>query len=236
MSSKFFHHLANDNRICSWVPAVFMSKNIGQSRIYGGVCLFPTVDFGYVRANPQAYSLSAYTELKESTKAEPSNDSDAPSDDHSSYAYQYENGRKEEKERMKHSQQRWITVYLQSSCDTSNPFAFSVQFSEDENETQTFDNVDNCLDYLSTVNNDYVLVVVSDKYANDKQILIKLQESLPVSVIYRKLDGQSLYTEQDLKDICPKLQGSFTIINSLSLPIKHSMPLVQMILKVSRAI
>ena len=231
MFNSFFHYLANDNRICSWVPAVFMNKNIGQSRVYGGVILTPVVDEGHVKRNPQAHPSSADTVLNKNTGAKPSNHSDTPSDDNenidkhrydmnveSSYTNQYENDRREDEERMENSQQRWITVYLQSSSDTSNPFAFGGESTEVENETHTFDNVDNCLDYLSTVNNDYVLVIISDKYANDKQIFIKLQESLPVSVIYRKRNDNnqlSLYTDEELKNVCPKLQGSFTI-NPLS--------------------
>lgn len=191
-----------------------MNQSIGQSRVYGGVCLFPNVHPGYIRPNPQTYSFSADTELNVTNVEIPQ-------------TYQYESDRREEeeKERMENSPPRWITVYLQSNPDTMNLFEFGVESNKDENETHTFDNVDSCLDYLSTVNNDYVLIVVSDKYANDKQTLIKLQESLPVSVVYRKLpdnNQQPLYTDKELKDICPKLQGSFTSTNPVSYPLTNS--------------
>ena len=205
-----------------------MNENIGPSRVYGGVCLLLKVDFGYVKPNPQAYSFSAITEFNNRKKAKSSSHLNIPSDGNNNidehsygmdmgslYTDSYDNGRRDEEGNsrnlwMPEEEQRWITVFLQSDPNIDNP---------DDDAMHTFDNVDDCLDYLSSANNEYVLVVVCDKYANDKQTLLKLQESLSVSVIYRKLGGgdqQSLYTDKELKDICPKLQGSFIGISPLS--------------------
>ncbi len=143
-------------------------------------------------------------------------------DTENTYDYDY---RRREDEKNQNSRQQeiedqhgWITVFLQSNSNDNNSFALGTEHSDSE-ANHTFDNAVDCLDYLSSVNNEYVLVVVSDEYANDKQTLIKLQQSLPVSVIYRKFNDKNqspLYTDEELKDICPKLQCSFTNINPVS--------------------
>ncbi|CAF4236475.1 unnamed protein product [Rotaria sp. Silwood2] len=104
-------------------------------------------------------------------------------------------------------QQRWITVFLVSN------FSYSYDSDLNNEDTHTFDNSVDCLNYLSSIGNEQVLVVVADEYADDQLTLKKLQGSLSVSVIYRKLGGQDqrpLFIDRELKDICPKIQCSFT--------------------------
>jgi hypothetical protein len=40
-----------------------MNDNIGQSRVYGGVCILPIVKSGHVEPSPQTSSFPASTEL-----------------------------------------------------------------------------------------------------------------------------------------------------------------------------
>ncbi|CAF3176140.1 unnamed protein product [Rotaria sp. Silwood2] len=302
---EYWEILQTDDQICAWVPAVFMNKNSSQSRVYGGVCLLPTVESGHVKPNYEACPLSADKEFsgdnmsKQSTRSHeqvpngfsnkcggnkrhgnsassssasnnrnffdntstgssnfssatnngnshqcsnagnPSdhfrftntisdstinhNDSidndnhsasdhnDGTDDSYSMNDYNSSNSNNDDdwnkREQEIEEQQRWITVFLVSN------FSYSYDSDLNNEDTHTFDNSVDCLNYLSSIGNEQVLVVVADEYADDQLTLKKLQGSLSVSVIYRKLGGQDqrpLFIDRELKDICPKIQCSFT--------------------------
>jgi hypothetical protein len=91
------------------------------------------------------------------------------------------------------------------------------------NNVHVFDTAPDCMEYLSGIfDNVRCLVIVSDAYANDKIVLLCLQERPSVVGIYRLFNDRReiLIDKHIFGNICSKARGTFTDYNKLVRKIK----------------